>query len=845
MSTRLQAAKNPQSPALGGGRYCADCDGGPFMPSFLKPQRDGRLLCGKCNDASKRKATRKAQHALFDDHRGQSTSLFDQMQNRVEGFMEGGKFHPIRASHDYNEFAAGDFDRARAPKRKKKPKPIGKRKKRARADRAKARRAERKAAGTLKPRRRKPVESLTLSQFVRRAGGMTASGKYAGEARRLGVKESRTTGLVNKRAGYEGKGGTWRKVAPEDAMDRANAIGYLDPQTGGAFSDVGRFLEAVEMDASGRRHVYHPGKDYDYSDNRHLNPRAKNPSKATLAKYAAYKREAKRAQLTPAPFDVWYSVEIDPWTLGAGDADKEDVVRAMTAHTKRRVRAIKGAIKRRNPGAVVSWNTSKVAGGYQFRVYAVEYGKPTTDLKTGVVGTRPKAVTQAKKWTRYFKALAARKENPSRVFKVKVTPEVARRLLATYVGPATKLMWSRIGKIARKMREGTYVALKPLRVNENGDLTDGRHRLEGVVQSGKTVKFEIVRAMRNPKGGALPLSWEEANRLGLVTRLGLTPPVTQPRAVTQTRARGGKSAAAATTNTPRSFKVTWYSTLRKRRTGFIRPIAAGSATEAKRQARAMIENEEPINLQAEPVTRNPKRVKRAVTGAKNPEASKFSNEHLEALRLAYASTPERLDPLSPTVKKMRRFLAKLSNAQLQQLIGARVRWLSQLSSTELRRRETKNPADLNPGCATQHKMFQGREATKTTPTLTAVENPANGWKLGDLAYVNVRLPNGAIWRIEGRRGAMLNASVGNKLYLSGLQHAAPEGLAEGKRRSYGEIVEIAYITPKAHINGGKKTEYWHPMGEETGERPRYAINSHGWPLIVGGAYSIDERGIIN
>ncbi len=63
---------------------------------------------------------------------------------------------------------------------------------------------------------------------------------------------------------------------------------------------------------------------------------------------------------------------------------------------------------RRRTETVITWNTKKVAGGFQFRVYEFGYQVPTVELKVGVVSTRARASSRAKAWTRYFKAVAAK-----------------------------------------------------------------------------------------------------------------------------------------------------------------------------------------------------------------------------------------------------------------------------------------------------------------------------------------------------------------------------------------------------------------------------------------------------
>ena len=53
---------------------------------------------------------------------------------------------------------------------------------------------------------------------------------------------------------------------------------------------------------------------------------------------------------------------------------------------------------------IITWNTSKTAQGFEFRVYQMGYQVPSQTLKTGVCVSRAQATLRAKKWTRYFKA---------------------------------------------------------------------------------------------------------------------------------------------------------------------------------------------------------------------------------------------------------------------------------------------------------------------------------------------------------------------------------------------------------------------------------------------------------
>lgn len=134
-------------------------------------------------------------------------------RNVAQGFWAGGSFHPIRASKDYNEFMAGDFDhRDRSLK----------------------------------------IEEMTLSQYVRHLGGIKLKDNdpMKGEINRLSRKESGSSGLVGKKG----------KKSLEYMMDACAEEGYSWPE--GYGNPFGAFIEAVERDASGQKKNYHPESSY-------------------------------------------------------------------------------------------------------------------------------------------------------------------------------------------------------------------------------------------------------------------------------------------------------------------------------------------------------------------------------------------------------------------------------------------------------------------------------------------------------------------------------------------------------------------------------------------------------
>lgn len=77
----------------------------------------------------------------------------------------------------------------------------------------------------------------------------------------------------------------------------------------------------------------------------------------------------------------------------------------------------------------------------------------------------------------------------------------------------------------------------------------------------------------------------------------------------------------------------------------------------------------------------------------NPAGSVFSKVQLDKLREESAKIG-RVDPDSPTLKKLREFISRLTDQQLAQLAGAKIQWMTYLSKSELERRRKfqMNPA---------------------------------------------------------------------------------------------------------------------------------------------------------
>ncbi len=87
---------------------------------------------------------------------------------------------------------------------------------------------------------------LSLSQFVRKMGGIAPGEMFRGELDRIRIRETGTSGLVNQKA----KQGSVPQTA-DIMMQAANDAGFRDPKTGQLFENPGDFLYAVERDVLG------------------------------------------------------------------------------------------------------------------------------------------------------------------------------------------------------------------------------------------------------------------------------------------------------------------------------------------------------------------------------------------------------------------------------------------------------------------------------------------------------------------------------------------------------------------------------------------------------------------
>lgn len=79
-----------------------------------------------------------------------------------------------------------------------------------------------------------------------------------------------------------------------------------------------------------------------------------------------------------------------------------------------------------------------------------------------------------------------------------ISPELARKYLALNIENNRSVNQNSVNTWARMMEQDEWYVAEPIKFDSNGRLIDGQHRLLGVIKSGRTVQFLVVRGM-DPK----------------------------------------------------------------------------------------------------------------------------------------------------------------------------------------------------------------------------------------------------------------------------------------------------------------------------------------------------------
>lgn len=315
---------------------------------------------------------------------------------------------------------------------------------------------------------------------------------------------------------------------------------------------------------------------------------------------------------------------------------------------------------------------------------------------------------------------------------------------------------------------------------------------------------------------------------------------------------------------PKYFNVTWYSSLKKKRVGFIRPIEAHNATDAKRQGKAMVENDpKASNFIAKEVTRNPKEKSAADLLVMQLTAQRAQSAAEAAKQRHGYGSPKHLaaeTAYKTASQRYQRAKAKAARRNPEYEVEAtpkvraktvRVKALTHGGAVRKAKRQLgphKKAYELsvkrvNPSTTEMSKRFNGEANGDIEQAKAANGTPGNLSRAGKLVFLKLvnrraqlRIP-GAVVCIDPRTERLW--IVGNRTPLLN-RRAQP-----GQRLDVGELDAICYETAKRHIEKGRLTEYVHTFGEDGGRKPHLHIDHEGMPLIVGGDYTIRKEGIVN
>ena len=184
--------------------------------------------------------------------------------------------------------------------------------------------------------------------------------------------------------------------------------------------------------------------------------------------------------------------------------------------------------------------------------------------------------------------------------------------------------------------------------------------------------------------------------------------------------------------------------------------------------------------------------------------------------------------------RSRRVLKKVSRRKVQS------RAASNSASGMVRKHKARNPKAV-PRRRT-FEMFQGRKSERMLSVPVSRLAPKRLDQLGDL--VEIKINGGPTLKFNGKRVRLCAAN--GRLWIAGRRFARPDAKQPARIvNPIGEIDHVVYGTHKPHHGDHRYTYYIHRLGEETGHRPVLCVDREGFPVIRGGKYKIEARGIVN
>ena len=153
------------------------------------------------------------------------------------------------------------------------------------------------------------------------------------------------------------------------------------------------------------------------------------------------------------------------------------------------------------------------------------------------------------------------------------------------------------------------------------------------------------------------------------------------------------------------------------------------------------------------------------------------------------------------------------------------------------KRPKRVTAKKNPSVKSIRKEFAGTVG-KASDVFAPIGTPKNVAKLGKLLLIDTEnatiKPTGIVYLCADSKG---------KLHLCGAKNVP---IYSGAAQSFGQVKKLEYETAKPHLYPGQGTiQFWHKMGEESGNRPTLYADGKGGLKFRGGSYKITREGIVD
>lgn len=187
-----------------------------------------------------------------------------------------------------------------------------------------------------------------------------------------------------------------------------------------------------------------------------------------------------------------------------------------------------------------------------------------------------------------------------------------------------------------------------------------------------------------------------------------------------------------------------------------------------------------------------------------------------------------------------------SGVSPEELKSARAAWIQGYKGNY----GARNPES---SAASMYETFHGRPSTEVLEVEESVHYHENLAALGELVELKVATPTRKDVTINFDSGTQLASNEdGTQLYIIGGDQSLDLGemgfkgpAADKECVDLGILYELTYHTQKS-FHKFKPTDYYHALGEETGDQPRLLYDRVNCLLsVAGGSYEIKDVGITN